>query len=113
MSAFRKHESDYKKRLKKQKIEDLTLSQKGDMDNFFIKKPQVSSDNQSLDREHAPDNNVDNDPSPRDGVTMIFCAIEKDIMCMHDSNFLSVFLYDSYLLNKNLALNSFIHLKSR
>ena len=39
------------------------------MDNFFIKKPQVSSDNQSLDQENAHDNNVDNAPRPRDGRT--------------------------------------------
>ena len=38
MSAFRKHEYDDKKRLKKQKIEELTQSQKGDMDKFVIKK---------------------------------------------------------------------------
>ena len=53
MSAFRKHESDYKRRLKKQKIEELTQSQKGDMDKFVIKKPQVSSGNQLLHEKHA------------------------------------------------------------
>ena len=53
ISAFRKHESDYKKRLKKQKIEKLTQSQKGDMDKFVIKKPQVSSGNQLLHEKHA------------------------------------------------------------
>ncbi|XP_037474290.1 zinc finger MYM-type protein 1-like [Triticum dicoccoides] len=39
------------------------------MDKFVVKKPRVSSDNQSLDLEHACDNNAEIDPSPRDGQT--------------------------------------------
>lgn len=45
MSSLRKHESGYQKRLKKQKADELTQSQLGDMDKFVVKKPRVSSDN--------------------------------------------------------------------
>ena len=63
----RKYESDYQKRKKKQRIEDLTQSQKGAMDKFVRKESQVSTDNQSLGQGQGTtlDNNDDNDP--RDG----------------------------------------------
>jgi hypothetical protein len=37
-------------RTKKQRIEELTLSQKGAMDRFIIKESQMSSSNQTLDK---------------------------------------------------------------
>ena len=63
----RKYESGYQKRKKKQRIEDLTQSQKGAMDKFVRKESQVSTDNQSLGQGQGTtlDNNDDNDP--RDG----------------------------------------------
>jgi hypothetical protein len=47
----RKHDSGYQKRKRKQRIEDLTQSQKGAMDRFIIQESQVSSDNHSLDQD--------------------------------------------------------------
>ncbi|KAK1626212.1 hypothetical protein QYE76_000527 [Lolium multiflorum] len=44
-----KHQSGYQKRKRKEKEEGLIQSQKGAMDRFVKKKPQVSSDNQSAD----------------------------------------------------------------
>ncbi|XP_025791570.1 uncharacterized protein LOC112872719 [Panicum hallii] len=41
--STRKHESGFQKRKKKQRIEKLVQSQKGDMDRFVFKEPQVSS----------------------------------------------------------------------
>ena len=63
----RKYESGYQKRKKKQRIEDLTQSQKGAMDKFVRKESQVSTNNQSLGQGQGTtlDNNDDNDP--RDG----------------------------------------------
>jgi hypothetical protein len=49
-------------RTKKQRIEELTLSQKGAMDRFIIKESQMSSSNQTLDQDPALDSNIENDP---------------------------------------------------
>ncbi|XP_062075845.1 uncharacterized protein LOC133779967 [Humulus lupulus] len=46
---IRKHESGYKKRKKKKKIEELTQSQRGALDKFIIKEPQVSLENHNYD----------------------------------------------------------------
>jgi NDP-sugar pyrophosphorylase family protein len=53
----RKYDSGYQKRKRKQRIEDLTQTQKGAMDRFIIKESQVSSDNHSLDQDPAIGNN--------------------------------------------------------
>lgn len=45
---IRKHESGYEKR-KKKKIEELTQSQRGALDKFIIKEPQVSLENHNYD----------------------------------------------------------------
>jgi hypothetical protein len=55
-------ESDWQKRKKKQRIEDLIQSQKGTMDRFVTKQSQVSSDNPTLYQGQAIDSNIDNDP---------------------------------------------------
>jgi hypothetical protein len=70
----RKYESGYEKRKKKQRIDDLTQSQKGAMDRFIIKESQVSPNNRSLDQSPAHDNNVDNEA--RDGSMQIETNIE-------------------------------------
>jgi hypothetical protein len=44
-----KHDSCYKKRKKKQRIENLTQSMKGSMYMFVLKESQVSSPNQTLE----------------------------------------------------------------
>jgi hypothetical protein len=49
-------------RTKKQRIEELILSQKGAMDRFIIKESQMSSSNQTLDQDPALDSNIENDP---------------------------------------------------
>ena len=48
-NRFRKYESGYQKRKKKQIIE-LTRSQKGAMDRFIIKESNVLSGNEALDQ---------------------------------------------------------------
>jgi hypothetical protein len=53
----RKYDSGYQKRKRKQRIEDLTQTQKGAMDRFIIKESQVSFDNHSLDQDPAIGNN--------------------------------------------------------
>ena len=61
----RKFDSGSQKRKKKQRLDDLTQSQKGAMDRFVVKESQVSSNNHILDQSPTLDSNVDNDP--RDG----------------------------------------------
>ena len=57
----RKYDSGSQKRKRKQRIEDLTQSQKGAMDRFIIKESQVVLENQTIDQGHAPASTVDND----------------------------------------------------
>ncbi|XP_048539125.1 zinc finger MYM-type protein 1-like [Triticum urartu] len=54
----RKYESGYEKRTKKKKAENLIHSLKGSLDNFVVKEPQVSSENQNIEAD--VDDNVDN-----------------------------------------------------
>jgi hypothetical protein len=54
----RKYESGYQKRKKKQRIEDLTQSQKGVIDKFIIKESQVDRELHLI---------INNDNDPRDG----------------------------------------------
>jgi hypothetical protein len=42
-NRMRKYESRHQKRQKKQRIEELTQSQKGAMDRFIIREPKVYS----------------------------------------------------------------------
>ena len=66
-NRFRKYESGYQKRKKKQIIEELTQSQKGAMDRFIIKESNVLSGNEAVDHGPALDSNIENDL--RDGQT--------------------------------------------
>jgi len=66
-NRFRKYESGYQKRKKKQIIEELTQSQKGGMDRFIIKESNVLSSNEAVDQGPALDSNIENDL--RDGQT--------------------------------------------
>ena len=66
-NRFRKYESGYQKRKKKQRIEELTRSQKGAMDRFIIKESNVLSGNEAVDQGPALDSNIENDL--RDGLT--------------------------------------------
>ena len=59
-NRFRKYESGYQKRKKKQIIE-LTRSQKGAMDRFIIKESNVLSGNEAVDQGPALDSNIEND----------------------------------------------------
>ena len=63
--SSRKYESGFQKRKKKQRIEDLTQSQKGAMDRFVFKESQVSSVNQSVnqsaDQDPPTNNTADNE----------------------------------------------------
>ncbi|EEC68490.1 hypothetical protein OsI_36747 [Oryza sativa Indica Group] len=61
-NRFRKFESGSQKRKKKQRIEELTQSQKGAIDRFIIKESQVSSSNQTLDQAPALDRSIENNP---------------------------------------------------
>lgn len=49
MPPIRKYESGYEKRKKKKKLEELTQSQRGALDNFFRKEPQIPVENQNVD----------------------------------------------------------------
>ena len=66
-NRFRKYESGYQKRKKKQRIDELTQSQKGAMDRFIIKESNVLSGNEAVDQGPALDSNIENDL--RDGLT--------------------------------------------
>jgi hypothetical protein len=46
---FRKYESGYEKRKKKKKLEEFIQSQRGALDKFLIKKPQISVENHNVD----------------------------------------------------------------
>ena len=61
----RKYDSGSQKRKKKQRLDDLTQSQKGAMDRFIVKESQVSSNNHIFNQSPALDSNVDN--NRRDG----------------------------------------------
>ncbi|BAF28674.1 Os11g0628800 [Oryza sativa Japonica Group] len=61
-NRFRNFESGSQKRKKKQRIEELTQSQKGAIDRFIIKESQVSSSNQTLDQAPALDRSIENNP---------------------------------------------------
>ena len=54
----RKYDSGSQKRKNKQRLDDLTQSQKGAMDRFIVKKSQVSSNNQIFDQNPTLDSNV-------------------------------------------------------
>jgi len=66
-NQFRKYESGCQKRKKKQRIEELTQSQKEAMDRFIIKESNVLSGNEAVDQGPALDSNIENDL--RDGQT--------------------------------------------
>ena len=66
-NRFRKYESGYQKRRKKQRIEELTHSQEGAPDRFIIKESNVLSGNEAVDQGPALDSNIENDL--RDGQT--------------------------------------------
>jgi len=51
----RKYDSGSKKHKNKQRLDDLTQSQKEAMDRFIVKESQVSSNNQILDQNPALD----------------------------------------------------------
>jgi LPS O-antigen subunit length determinant protein (WzzB/FepE family) len=61
-NRIRKYDSGNQKRKKKQRIEELTQSQKGAMERFIIKEPHVSSPNsQAIDQDTALDTETAND----------------------------------------------------
>jgi hypothetical protein len=70
--SSRKYESGFQKCKKKQRIENLTQSQKGSMDRFVIKESQVSSMNQSADpnQGHTADNEVQDVPTDNINIGM-------------------------------------------
>jgi len=73
----RKYDSGSQKRKKKQRLDDLTQSQKGAMDRFVVKESQVSSNNHILDQSSALDSNVDNDPRDGDPQTENNVGVEE------------------------------------
>jgi len=73
----RKYDSGSQKRKKKQRLDDLTQSQKGAMDRFIVKESQVSSNNHILDQSPALDSNVDNDPRDGDPQTENNVGVEE------------------------------------
>ena len=81
----RKYDSGYQKRKRKQRIEDLTQTQKGAMDRFIIKESQVSSDNHSLDQDPAIGNNDVVNGTSIDGQTEGETNVEVDDVNTHDS----------------------------
>ena len=54
----RKYDFGSQKRKNKQRLDDLTQSQKGATDGFIVKESQVSANNQILDQNPALDSNV-------------------------------------------------------
>ncbi|XP_021762526.1 uncharacterized protein LOC110727266 [Chenopodium quinoa] len=48
MPPKRKYLSGYDKRMKKKKLEELTQSQSGALDNFLLKKPQIVDENPNV-----------------------------------------------------------------
>ena len=66
-NRFRKYKSGSQKRKKKQRIEELTQTQKGAMDRFIVKESNVLSGNEAVDQGPALDSNIENDL--RDGQT--------------------------------------------
>ena len=54
----RKYDSGSQKRKNKQRLDDLTQSQKGAVDRFIVQESQVSSNNQILDQNPALDSNI-------------------------------------------------------
>jgi hypothetical protein len=61
-NRIRKYDSGNQKHKKKQRIEESTQSQKGAMERFIIKEPQVSSpNNQAIDQDTAQDTETAND----------------------------------------------------
>ena len=61
-NRIRKYDSGNQKRKKKQRIEELTQSQKGAMERFIIKEPHVSSPNsQAIDQDTAQGTETAND----------------------------------------------------
>ena len=71
----RKYDSGYQKRRKKQRIDELIESQKGAMERFIRKEPQVShpQNNQTLDQEQGTTQNtsVPDANEPNDGETHV------------------------------------------
>ncbi|MCH89639.1 zinc finger MYM-type protein 5-like, partial [Trifolium medium] len=50
---FRKFESGYEKRKKKKKLEEFIQSQRGALDKFLIKEPQISIENENVGDVHG------------------------------------------------------------
>jgi hypothetical protein len=75
---MRKYESGHQKRQKKQRIEKLTQSQKGAMDRFIIREPQVSSpNNDTVGQGAAQDTENADDPNPNDDQPEIENIVEQ------------------------------------
>jgi hypothetical protein len=70
-NRIRKYESGSNKRKRKQRIEQLTQSQKGSMDRFVIKESNVISGNEVVDQGPVLDSNIEieNDLRDADGQT--------------------------------------------
>jgi hypothetical protein len=75
---MRKYESGHQKCQKKQRIEKLTQSQKGAMDRFIIREPQVSSpNNDTVGQGAAQDTENADDPNPNDDQPEIENIVEQ------------------------------------
>uniref|UniRef100_A0ACD5XR13 Uncharacterized protein n=1 Tax=Avena sativa TaxID=4498 RepID=A0ACD5XR13_AVESA len=83
-----KQESGYQKRKRKEKEEELIQSQRGAMDRFIKKKPQVSSDNQSVNPSTiALDIVPYNDPIDGQIETENNVEVEEDTVEVEENNF--------------------------